>query len=166
MVASDRRWCITETIDPRHATWHYPRREIHLSIAGLFVRRSDMSNATVMKKKPTKKPAKNRGTDSPRTMVYIDDIQPFKDRSEHGETWEEICIYGDELFGHIPEGMVLVHNHIRPEGFPDVPLGLDGFRAWLEPHGQGGLVACQCGWAPKVGKHYRCKGVGYAGRND
>jgi hypothetical protein len=119
-------------------------------------RRYPRGGVSVMKKKPTKKP---------RTMVYIDDIQPFKDRIEHGETWEKSCVYGDELFGHIPVGMVLVHNHVRPEGFPDVPLGLSGFRAWLETLGQH-LIACQCGWAPKVGKHYRVKEVGYAGRND
>src|SRR5262249_19557532 len=42
----------------------------------------------------------------------------------------------------LPNGRVLVHNHVRPQ--PE--LGLNGFRAWtqnLTPE----LVACPCDWA-------------------
>jgi hypothetical protein len=35
--------------------------------------------------------------------------------------------YVAKLPSVIPAGMVLVHNHVRPVGFPDIPLGFQ----WL-----------------------------------
>ena len=56
---------------------------------------------------------------------------------------------------HWSEGDVLVHNHVRPEGFlPDTPPGTDGFRAWTQARDDR-LALCDCGWAPAVGPHYR-----------
>jgi hypothetical protein len=57
----------------------------------------------------------------------------------------------------IPADMVLVHNHVRPVGFPDIPLGFNGFRAWLQSASidDPPLVASNCGWAPNLRQHYR-----------
>jgi hypothetical protein len=53
----------------------------------------------------------------------------------------------------IPDGQVVVHNHVRPT---TRRLGSRGFRAWLaEPNER--LVVCDCGWAPELGEHYRSK---------
>ncbi len=50
----------------------------------------------------------------------------------------------------LPAGKVLVHNHVRPTQ----RLGMRGFRAWLDdPNGK--YEICDCGWAPKLGAHYR-----------
>ena len=55
----------------------------------------------------------------------------------------------DVLLGIAPRemrGWVLVHNHVRHE--------TPGFRTWYEPpaalH-----IACDCGWMPQSGPHYR-----------
>jgi hypothetical protein len=32
----------------------------------------------------------------------------------------------------IPEGRIVVHNHVRPKGFPNVQVGQDGFRVWTD----------------------------------
>jgi hypothetical protein len=59
----------------------------------------------------------------------------------------------------VPDGRVVVHNvlptpRVGSRGF--LPLGRNGFRAWLaEPSER--LKICGCGWAPKLGKHYRIK---------
>ena len=55
----------------------------------------------------------------------------------------------------VPEGRVLVHNHVRHE--PDTPTGVNGFRAWTVPVDWQAvpLVECDCGWAPLAGAHYR-----------
>jgi hypothetical protein len=59
----------------------------------------------------------------------------------------------------IPPGRILVHNHVRPRGFPNVWAGLSGFRAWTDipKPNEYRPVAFRCGWAPQVGKHYRVK---------
>lgn len=63
----------------------------------------------------------------------------------------------------IPAGRIVVHNHVRPVGFPDVPLGWMGFRAWTDvPTGQIArhgepyrVIVCRCDWAPHLPEHYR-----------
>jgi hypothetical protein len=42
----------------------------------------------------------------------------------------------DEL---LPAGAYLVHNHVRPQK----PLGMNGFRAWMQ-HSSDKLVECRC----------------------
>jgi len=54
--------------------------------------------------------------------------------------------------GVLPAGWVLVHNHVRPQP----ALGMNGFRAWIEPWDESRLVACDCGWgATSMLAHYR-----------
>ena len=50
----------------------------------------------------------------------------------------------------LPDGAMLVHNHVRPAEH----LGARGFRAWLAAD-KAGLEVCPCGWAKKFPKHYR-----------
>ena len=59
----------------------------------------------------------------------------------------------------IPPGRILVHNHVRPRGFPNVGVGQDGFRAWTDipKPKEYRPVVCHCGWEPQLGKHYRVK---------
>ena len=62
-----------------------------------------------------------------------------------------MMIYLDTLAA-IPDGRILVHNHIRPTREP----GLTGFRAWSEPApASEHLEVCPCDWAPELGQHYR-----------
>src|SRR5688572_30118953 len=42
----------------------------------------------------------------------------------------------------LPEGRVLVHNHIVPQR----RLGMNGFRAWTQPRDER-LILCSCDWA-------------------
>ncbi len=58
----------------------------------------------------------------------------------------------------VPPGRIIVHNHVRPGGFPDVPVEFQGFRAWTDvPKPKGyRVVACRCGWAPDL-RHYRVR---------
>jgi hypothetical protein len=49
----------------------------------------------------------------------------------------------------IPDGMVVVHNNVRPTR----RLSSRGFRAWLEPR-HAALMVCACGWAPELVEHY------------
>lgn len=42
----------------------------------------------------------------------------------------------------LPEGVVLVHNHIAPQRV----LGRNGFRAWTQTRDDS-LVQCHCDWA-------------------
>jgi hypothetical protein len=60
----------------------------------------------------------------------------------------------------IPAGQVVVHNHVRPVGFPDVKSGQDGFRFWRQDLEPERLVVCDCGWAPQLEHHYRVKRSG------
>lgn len=62
------------------------------------------------------------------------------------------------------EGEIVVHNHVRPPGFPNIKVGFNGFRAWLAGEGDpshpeyGGeyeVERCPCPWAPEIGEHYR-----------
>lgn len=55
----------------------------------------------------------------------------------------------------IPDGMVLVHNHVVIGITPRRQPGFRGFRAWLSPKGHRGIEACGCGWAPHLGQHWR-----------
>jgi hypothetical protein len=46
----------------------------------------------------------------------------------------------------IPPGQVLMHNHVRHT--VDMPLGLNGFRAWTETAPPSDdFKVCQCGWS-------------------
>jgi hypothetical protein len=63
--------------------------------------------------------------------------------------------YVAKLPSVIPADMVLVHNDVRPVGFPDIPLEFNGFRAWLQSGDEPPLEACDCGWAPTLGQHFR-----------
>lgn len=56
----------------------------------------------------------------------------------------------------IPDGLVLVHNRLRPNNARR--LGLNGFRAWTQvPDDR--LALCDCGWALETGPHYRVGGA-------
>ena len=54
----------------------------------------------------------------------------------------------------MPTGRVVVHNQVRPQGFPNIKLGFNGFRAWTQLLDER-LVVCDCGWAPQLEEHYR-----------
>jgi hypothetical protein len=49
----------------------------------------------------------------------------------------------------VPEGLVIVHSHIRPRAI----LGDHGFRAWLQRPNEN-VEICDCGWAPQLSVHY------------
>jgi hypothetical protein len=55
----------------------------------------------------------------------------------------------------IPDSAMLTHNHARPAH----PLGMNGFRAWLEPVGRKDREVCPCGWAPALPVHYRVASI-------
>src|SRR5262245_41128542 len=79
----------------------------------------------------------------------------FRDGTEQGG-----CQYIVRLPFKVPKGRKLVHNRVRPHGFAeDFPLGLDGFRAWLQRGNDPELEICECGWAPGMGTHYRVAGI-------
>ena len=71
--------------------------------------------------------------------------------SRKEKTMSELPEYVSRLPDAVPAGKVLVHNHVRPQG----RLGMNGFRAWLSPAGTARLEVCDCGWAPKLGQHFR-----------
>jgi hypothetical protein len=57
----------------------------------------------------------------------------------------------------MPEGLYLVHNHVKPVS----PLGINGFRAWIQLHKRD-LVECRCNFgnvknARLHRPHYRVK---------
>ena len=56
----------------------------------------------------------------------------------------------------LPNGRVLVHNHIAHT--KDMPAGLEGFRFWTQKAEPSRLVLCECGWQGVT--HYHVKGVG------
>ena len=60
-------------------------------------------------------------------------------------TWEYISVIPKE----VPEGRVLMHNHVRPT----TRLGSTGFRAWLDDHVPDNFARCDCNWAPGL-VHY------------
>lgn len=56
----------------------------------------------------------------------------------------------------LPQGRVLVHNHVRPQAV----LGRNGFRAWTMLLDEVLLEECRCDWAGvdlHGLKHYRVK---------
>lgn len=67
--------------------------------------------------------------------------------------------YVNAIPRELPDGVVLVHNHVRPAS----PIGMSGFRIWCQsPSDEPELVVCDCGW-PRHSKthiktHYRVKG--------
>jgi hypothetical protein len=61
-------------------------------------------------------------------------------------------IYLSKLPKEIPQGQVLVHNHVRPVK----QIGLNGFRCWLQKIDPT-LVKCDCGWAPKFAEHFKVR---------
>ena len=67
----------------------------------------------------------------------------------------KVPLYVYALPNRIPKRMVLVHNRVILGITPSRRPGSRGFRAWLSPKGTKGLVACGCGWAPKLGQHFR-----------
>jgi hypothetical protein len=63
---------------------------------------------------------------------------------------ETATTYLDRLPMSVPEGMVLVHNSVRPSR----QQGERGARYWLQaPNDR--LVVCVCAWARELGRHYR-----------
>jgi hypothetical protein len=60
----------------------------------------------------------------------------------------------------IPPGWIVVHNHVRPNGFPILEVGDGGFRVFLaRPDADVKYIRCGCGWAPLLETHYRVKGI-------
>jgi hypothetical protein len=53
----------------------------------------------------------------------------------------------------VPAGSVLVHNHVRPTRH----LNMRGFRAWLSQPDLDAFEVCACGWASKLGPHFRVR---------
>ena len=60
--------------------------------------------------------------------------------------------YLSEIPEEVPEGKIVVHNHVRPSR----RLGSRGFRAWLSAPDEKYEV-CPCQWATELGTHYRVK---------
>ncbi|MBX9693020.1 MAG: hypothetical protein K2Z81_11595 [Cyanobacteria bacterium] len=56
--------------------------------------------------------------------------------------------YVNRLPKTIPEGMVLCHNHVRPQ----MPINTNGFRVFLAPKSKR-YQRCKCGWADGI-VHY------------
>jgi hypothetical protein len=59
------------------------------------------------------------------------------------------------LPAEIPAGRCLVHNSVRPSHH----FGVRRFPAWLADPAEDHLERCGCGWAPKLGAHYRIGGA-------
>jgi len=70
-------------------------------------------------------------------------------------TKRDVRYVGAHVPRRVPDGRMLVHNHVRPEGFPNIALGFNGFRAWTEPTDTPNRIVCECGWAPHLPEHYR-----------
>ena len=58
--------------------------------------------------------------------------------------------YPAELPDAVPDGLVLVHNTVRPAR----RQGTRGFRFWFQSPVPG-LEPCSCPWAPELGQHHR-----------
>jgi hypothetical protein len=81
---------------------------------------------------------------TPKTRKLPEDLNPFHKR-----------YVGLSIPRTIPPGRVLVHNHVRPEGFhartvPD----FQGFRVWFQDPAPRRLRRCRCGWAPHLAHHF------------
>ena len=74
---------------------------------------------------------------------------------ERRRVMESFPEYLTRLPDVIPEGRVLMHNRVQPTA----RLRSRGFRAWLSAPDPQGLEACDCGWAPKLGRHFRVIGI-------
>jgi hypothetical protein len=59
--------------------------------------------------------------------------------------------YLNKVPAQVPQGLVIVHNQVRPP----MRLGSRGFRAWPDDR----LEICGCGWAPASPQHYRVKSI-------
>jgi hypothetical protein len=57
----------------------------------------------------------------------------------------------------IPEGKIVVHNHVVPSALS----GNRGFRHWLADKTEKGNVECPCWWAPQLPVHYRRAAIPY-----
>lgn len=57
----------------------------------------------------------------------------------------------------LPPGQVVVHNHVRPAGFPNVHAGQSGFRYWRQDFVADRLERCDCPWAPELAEHFRAR---------
>jgi hypothetical protein len=55
----------------------------------------------------------------------------------------------------VPLGKVVCHNQVVVGITPNRRPGVQGFRAWWVDQDADNLVVCQCGWAPKLGTHFR-----------
>jgi hypothetical protein len=86
--------------------------------------------------------------------------------SDGAREWMPTLTYGNRykmryvgMFSRIPRqlknGRVLVHNHIWHT--KDMPIGVNGFRAWTQARAPN-LIVCKCGWAGVP--HYRVRGLG------
>jgi hypothetical protein len=53
----------------------------------------------------------------------------------------------------VPEGRFLHHNHVMHT--INMPVGLNGFRAWTYPSVMDGFAKCPCGWSGLP--HYAAK---------
>jgi hypothetical protein len=58
--------------------------------------------------------------------------------------------YIAEIPDPMPEGKILVHNHV----LPSPAIGSRGFRVWLETKTDR-HIECPCWYAPQLEKHYR-----------
>jgi hypothetical protein len=59
--------------------------------------------------------------------------------------------YPTKLPKSVPQGKVLVHNHVHR---PTRTQGVRGSRYWLQPPADN-LIVCTCAFAPELGTHYR-----------
>lgn len=66
----------------------------------------------------------------------------------------------------LPEGRIVVHNHVRPYLDPtcperdmsQMPLGRNGFRAWTDDQDDDHYEPCDCGWrTDRLPIHYQVK---------
>ena len=61
----------------------------------------------------------------------------------------------------VPSDLLLVHNQVRPrKNMTNCTIGENGFRVWFQPataKNAKRLEKCDCGWAPRLGKHYRVR---------
>ncbi len=58
--------------------------------------------------------------------------------------------YIEEIPDPMPEGKILVHNHVTPSPY----IGNRGFRVWLATK-EDKHIECPCWYAPQLGTHYR-----------
>jgi hypothetical protein len=59
--------------------------------------------------------------------------------------------YLEEMPTVVPAGKIVVHNNVVPAK----RIGSRGFRIWYVAADSSKYVACDCGWAPELGEHFR-----------